>query len=73
MKLKDITPKQYHCSLVACPSVFSIQDNPDKVIIVGKKVNVKESNLKQKVGDDEEAVMVDKEMLQKLFYKDSSD
>ena len=85
MKLKEITPKEYQCAAVACPAVFEITpeafqcsavmcpavfEEENKLIIIGRKVNdLKKIGLAERVGKEEEAVVVDKEMLRQIFEK----
>jgi len=68
MKLKEITPRYWQCCGGGCPAVFEIVGE-NKLIIVGLKANRKALNLSEKIGKDEEAIVVDKEMLQKIFNK----
>ncbi len=85
MKLKEITPKEYQCTAMACPAVFEITpeafrcaaaacpgvfEEGKKLVIIGRKVNnLKKVGLAKRVGKDEEAVIVDKEMLRQIFEK----
>ena len=85
MKLKEITPKAYQCVWTACPAVFEITpkeyqcasmacpgvfEEEKKLVIIGHKVNnLKKLGLAKRVGKDEQAVIVDKGMLQQIFKK----
>jgi len=85
MKLKEITPKEYQCIAATCPAVFEITpeafqcaavacpgvfEEENKLIIIGRKVNdLKKIGLAERVGKEEEAVVVDKEMLRQIFEK----
>ncbi len=68
MKLKNITPGPYDCVCTACPAIY---ENPkgDKLIIVGSKVNSKELGIDNRIGENEQAVTVDREMLRQVFEK----
>lgn len=67
MKLKEITPARYSCGILACPAVY-ITENEDKLVIVGQKVdNPEELGIAKRVGETEQIVMVDKEMLRQIF------
>ena len=68
MKLKEITPKEYQCgSVVWCPAVYEIVGE-DKLVIIGKKVeNPDKLGISKKIGRNEQAVIVDKEMLRQIF------
>ncbi len=69
MRLKNITPKEYQCAAAACPSVFTTQKG-DKLFIIGKKVKtLKKFGIEKRVGEDEQVVMVDREMLRQIFEK----
>ena len=67
-KLKDITPEKFKeiCSLVACPSVYSIEGNKNQLVIVGTELNPEELE-GVKINKDEAAIMIDKEMIKQLF------
>lgn len=62
MKKENITPEKFKCATVACPSVY-LADDGDRIIIIGKEVDLKDVDLVDEVGDDELAVSVDAEML----------
>lgn len=64
-QLKDITPKQFSCTFAACPALY--QTNEGDFVIVGKKADAQELGIADKVGKDQEAVIMDKEMLEKVF------
>ncbi|PJC77400.1 hypothetical protein CO010_00520 [Candidatus Shapirobacteria bacterium CG_4_8_14_3_um_filter_39_11] len=69
MKLKEITPKAFQCSGVACPAVYEIV-GMNKLVIVGSKINnLEKLGIAKRVGENEEAVIVDKEMLHQIFGK----
>lgn len=69
MKLKEITPAKFMCAGTACPAVYAIEQG-DKLVIVGQKVdNIEELGIGKKVGKHEQVVIVDKNMLKKLFEK----
>ena len=68
MKIKRITPLNLMCAGGGCPAVFEIIGQ-NKLVIVGLKADRKALNLSEKIGKDEEAIVVDKEMLQKIFNK----
>ena len=67
MKLKEITPEAYQCLWTYCPAVYEIVGE-DKLVIIGKKVeNPDKLGISKKIGKDEQAVIVDKEMLRQIF------
>ncbi len=69
MRLKEITPAEFSCTAMVCPAVFEIE-NEDKLAIVGRKVdNLEELGIAKRVGEDEQVVMVDKEMMRQLFER----
>ncbi len=69
--LKNITPEAFRCVYALCPAVYST-DQGDELYIVGKKVEgLKELGIAEKVGEDEQVVMVDREMLRQLFINGS--
>ncbi|MEZ0223677.1 MAG: hypothetical protein ACAH83_03925 [Alphaproteobacteria bacterium] len=66
MKLLDITPPEFVCqNCSACPAVFET-DN-DSYVIIGKKLPANlQSQLKNRVADDEFVIEVPKGMIDKL-------
>jgi len=69
MKLKEITPKAFLCTWAACQAVYEIVGK-DKLVIVGRKVdNLEKLGIAKRVVENEEAVIVDKEMLRQIFGK----
>lgn len=68
-KLREITPKAYQCAVNICPAVY-ITEKGDKLAIVGTKVdNLEELGISEKVGENEQVVMIDKEILKQIFEK----
>ncbi len=67
-KIKEITPKSYGCTLVTCPAVYSIEGE-GKLAIVGKKANPKDLGIADRVGKDEQVIIVDRGMIEGLFGK----
>lgn len=66
MNIKDITPKKYKCVAAACPSVY-VDEDSDKLIIIGDEADIKELGISEdNVGDNEKAIIVDKEMLRQV-------
>jgi len=65
----DITPKEFRCLSVACPAIYSIIGE-NNFAIVGKKADGKNLGLAERVGKDEEVIIVDREMLRKIFTSD---
>jgi len=64
----EITPEAFRCVGGGCSSVF--KKGKGELIIIGRKVkNLKKLGLSERVGKDEEAVIVDKEMIRQLFEK----
>lgn len=68
MKVKRIKLLNSMCACGGCPAVFEIVGE-NKLVIVGLKADRKAFNLSGKIGDNEEAIVVDKEMLEKIFNK----
>lgn len=69
MKLKEITTKEYNCTAMACPAVYEGVEK-GKLVIVGRKVdNPDKLGIADKVGENEQIVIVDREMLRKIFEK----
>lgn len=68
-KIKEITPKSYTCTFVGvCPAVYSIEGE-GKVAIVGKKADPKELGIADRVGKDEQVIIVDRGMIEGLSEK----
>ncbi len=67
-KMNEITPKSYRCYLVACPAVYSIEGE-GKLAIVGKKADPKDLGIADRVGKDEQVIIVDREMIEGLAGK----
>jgi hypothetical protein len=68
MKVKNITPKFLRCAAAGCPAIFEILEE-NKVLIIGSKADLRKLGLYKRVGKDEEAVIVPKEMLRQIFKK----
>jgi len=69
MKLREITPKEFQCAWTACPSIYEIVEK-DKLVIVGRKVdNPEKLGIADRIGENEQAVIVDKGMLRQIFEK----
>jgi len=68
MKLREITPKASLCAAGTCPAVYEAVGK-SKLIIVGSKVNPEDLGIAKKVGKNEQAVMIDREMLKQIFEK----
>lgn len=70
IRLKELTPYKYRCGVAAvCPAVFSIGEKGDKLAIVGKKADPKELGIADKVGKDEQVIIVDRGMIEALAEK----
>jgi hypothetical protein len=67
--LNDITPQIYNCGLVACPAVFSSNENT--FVIIGKKLNKKQAKelLGDRVGKDETVIVVPEGLITGIFNK----
>jgi hypothetical protein len=59
MSLRNITPSHLRCSFGGCPAVF--EDGPAHLVIVGTVVT-SEPDLSGKVGPDECAIRISREM-----------
>lgn len=68
MKLREITPKEYRCACAACPAIYEVMGD-NKLVIIGSQVNLKQFGIAEKVGKNEQVVMIDKEMLKQIFEK----
>ena len=64
MDITNITQDEFQCVTVTCPAVYACDDT-DKYIIVGKKVDPDKVGLTERIAQDEIAVAVDENMLQK--------
>ena len=64
MDITNITKDEFQCAAAACPAVYAC-DNTDKYIIVGKKVDPDQVGLTERIAEDEIAVAVNEDMLQK--------
>ena len=68
-KIKEITPISYRCSyVIVCPAVYSIEGE-DKLAIVGKKADPKDLGIADRVGKDEQVIIVDRGMIEGLAGK----
>ena len=69
IKLKEITPSRHMCAVViSCPAIFQIETaQGEKLAIVGEKGDPKELGIADKVSNDEQVVIVDREMLRQIF------
>lgn len=83
MKLKEITPQNFMCMAGACPAVFEITpeafqcvgggcpgvfEEGKNLLIIGRKVeDLKKLGLVKRVGKDEEAIIVNREMLRQVL------
>jgi hypothetical protein len=62
---EDLTPAAYRCSLGACPSVYKTAQG--KLVIIGKKpAHEIAETIKNKIGDDEWAIVIDPELLSNI-------
>jgi hypothetical protein len=62
IKLKDITPDQFLCSLsMACPAIF--ESNEGSFVIIGKICDQETPQLKERIGKNEIAVEIPQELL----------
>jgi len=68
MKAKRIRVLYSMCACGGCPAVFEVVGE-NKLVIIGLKADRKVFNLGGKVGKNEEAIVVDKEMLKKILSK----
>ena len=71
IKLKELTPSSHMCvGLISCPAIYQMETGQgDKLAIVGKKADPKELGIADKVSNDEQVVIIDREMLRKIFEK----
>jgi len=67
-KAIEITPSSFMCAAAMCPAVYLLKGD-SKIAIVGKRTNAAELGIEDKVGKDEEVVIVDREMLRQIFEK----
>lgn len=73
-KLINITPSKFMCLVgPACSAVYFLElEGQDKLAIVGKKADPKELGIADRVGKDEQVIIVDRGMIEGLFEKQSS-
>ena len=68
LKVNDITPTSLFCIVGSCPAIF--KTNNDTFIIIGKQLNKTESKpIQHKIGQNETAIEIPKELITKLFAK----
>ena len=63
IRLKELTPYKYRCGVSMCPALFSIGEKAEKLAIIGKKADPKELGIADRVGKDEQVIIVDRDML----------
>ena len=66
LTLTDITPDGFRCPSGDCPAVFTASS--DKLIIIGKRCS--HSDVVQRVGPDEAAIEVDRDMIKLALQSD---
>jgi len=64
MDITNITKDEFQCVAATCPAVYAC-DNTDEYIIVSKKVDPDQVGLAERIAEDEIAVAVNEDMLQK--------
>jgi hypothetical protein len=58
----ELTPTALRCTLGACPSVYKTQQG--KLVIIGKRPSLEiTETIKNKIGDDEWAIVIDPDLL----------
>ena len=63
--MRDMTPEHMRCAWGACPAVYELDD--DTVIIIGKKPEDQMiETLRGRVGEDEYAIVVSKNLLKNI-------
>ena len=61
--MKEITPEHLRCGAGSCPAVFVVEETGEWVV-VGKKLDPDiAKRLKEKIGEDETAVVIDPKLL----------
>lgn len=61
-QLLDLTPNEYKCSYAGCPAVYDTGDG--NLLLIGKKLPYDlENEIKHKVGEDEWAIIIRRDML----------
>ena len=65
MKMFDITPKQFHCGIGACPAVFET-DRGTYVLIGSNLPSASINELSERIGVGETAIEIPKELLASL-------
>ena len=66
--LRNLTPNKFRCSFGGCPAVFETENG--EIVIVGKKPSSTISEqLKNKVSQDELAIVIERELLANLVTK----
>ena len=66
--MKEITPSRYRCANGFCPATFDLEDG--KVLIIGKKVpSPLLSEIADRVGEDEYAIVIEAAMLENVVPK----
>lgn len=66
MNVNEITPNNFKCSLVACPSVFETDEG--KLFIIGKKLDNENipDEVRKNIGSDEMVIEVPKNLITEL-------
>lgn len=64
--MKEITPSRYRCALGSCPAAFKLDDG--RILLIGKKAEASLANqIKDRIGNDEYAIVVEAGMLENVF------
>lgn len=63
--LVELTPQSLRCSIGACPSVYKTEQG--KLVVIGKRPTQEiTESIKDKIGDDEWAIVIDPELLSEI-------
>jgi hypothetical protein len=63
---KEWTPEKLRCWMGQCPGVLELQDG--RLLIIGKKTNSQlTKEIASRVGDDEYAIVIDREFFAELL------
>ncbi len=62
--IREITPKEMDCILASCPAIF--KTNKESYVLIGKKIEAEEIGISKRVGKDEIAIEIPKNLIDKM-------
>lgn len=65
MQLHNLTPRKLRCRFGACPAVYRLDDG--RLAIIGKRAEIDiDTQLKEKVGSDEELIVLSEDFFKNV-------